>query len=157
MAPIWLGATSSHSINSWPWCVIKDMRLVGSSNTASTCRMPSSQCRIIKLKSPQDRSNITCRNQRCIVMSLSCTFFGFSNVEDEVDHPHCVTWDGMLQQQQQRGLQLTNGAEVSWDISIPVPKCLGHFGTKYRCWSVLGPKCPGTEVSVKQTFPSVFC
>lgn len=58
--------------------------LVGSSNTASTCRMPSSQCRIIKLKSPQDRSNITCRNQRCIVMSLSCTFFGFSNVEDEV-------------------------------------------------------------------------
>ena len=27
--------------------------LVGSSNTASTCRMPSSQCRIIKLKSPQ--------------------------------------------------------------------------------------------------------
>jgi len=51
--------------------------LVGSSNTAFTCRMPSSQCRIIKLKSPQDRSNITCRNQRCIVMSLSCTFFLF--------------------------------------------------------------------------------
>jgi len=30
--------------------------LVGSSNTASTCRMPSSQCRIIELKCPQDRS-----------------------------------------------------------------------------------------------------
>jgi len=31
-----------------------------------------------------------------------------------------------------------------------VLKCPGHFGTKYRCRSVLGPKCPGTEVSVKQ-------
>ena len=26
LAPISLGATSSHSINSWPWCVIKDMQ-----------------------------------------------------------------------------------------------------------------------------------
>ena len=33
----------------------------------------------------------------------------------------------------------------------PVPKCLGHFGTKYRCRSVLGPKCPGAEVSVKRS------
>jgi len=40
--------------------------------------------------------------------------------------------------------------EVSWDNSVPVPKCLWHFGTKYRCRSVLGPKCPGAEVSVKQ-------
>jgi len=39
--------------------------------------------------------------------------------------------------------------EVSWDISAPVPKCSGHFGTKYRCRSVLGLKCPGAEVSVK--------
>jgi len=34
--------------------VNKNKTEVGSSNMASTCRMPSSQCRIIKLKSPQD-------------------------------------------------------------------------------------------------------
>jgi len=43
------------------------------------------------------------------------------------------------------------GAEVSSDTSAPVPKCPGHFGTKYRCRSVLGPKCPGAEVSVKHS------
>ena len=54
LAPISLGATSSHSINSWPWCMIKDMQTTHTVHTRSNAAARSTLYMYVQHSSLQE-------------------------------------------------------------------------------------------------------